>query len=98
MATKENKRVVFTFDAHSLADLEEMKEEGPYSSLAETVHDSLQITRSLQNLAKRGYSEIIVRDPVTEEERLLMIPTIRAVARKVSNRGKRENYGYRNSS
>ncbi len=98
MATQEKIRVAFTFDVHSLADLEEMKEEGPYSCLAETVHDSLQITRALQTQAKNGYNEIIVRDPVPEEERLLMIPTIRAVARKVSNRGKRENYGYRNRS
>ena len=91
MATKEKIRVVFTFEERGLAALEEMTEDGNYSCLAETVHDSLQITRSLQNLA-------IVRDPVTEEERLLIIPTIRAVTRKVSNRGKRENYGYRNRS
>ena len=82
MATQEKVRVVFTFEARGLAALEEMTEAGNYSCLAETVHDSLQITRSLQNLAKRGYSEIIVRDPGTEEERLLMIPTIRAVAQK----------------
>ena len=37
MATKESKRVAFTFDVHSLEALEEMKEEGHYSSLAETV-------------------------------------------------------------
>ena len=33
MATKESKRVAFKFDAHSLATLEEMKEDGHYSSL-----------------------------------------------------------------
>ena len=98
MATQEKIRVVFTFEERGLAALEEMTADGNYSCLAETVRDSLTITRALQNLAKRGYSQIIVRDPVTEEERLLIIPTIRAVTRKVSNRGKRENYGYRNSS
>ena len=82
MATKEEIRVVFTFDEDSLAGLEEIREDGNYSGLAETVRDSLQITRSLQKLAKRGYSQIIVRDPVTEEERLLMIPTLTAVALK----------------
>ena len=56
--------------------LKEMTEAGNYSCLAETMHDSLQ------NLAERGYSEIIVRDPETEEERLLTIPTIQAVAQK----------------
>ena len=82
MATKESKRVAFTFDVNSLEALEEMKEEGHYSSLAETVRDSLQITRSLQKLAKRGYSEIIVRDPETEEERLLIIPTLWSLSQK----------------
>ena len=82
MATKEEIRVVFTFDEDSLAGLEEIREDGNYSGLAETVRDSLQITRSLQKLAKRGYIQIIVRDPETEEERLLMIPTLTAVALK----------------
>ena len=82
MATKEKIRVVFTFEERGLAALEDMTEAGNYSCLAETVHDLLQITRSLQNLTKRGYSEIIVRDPETEEERLLTIPTIQAVAQK----------------
>ena len=82
MAVKEKTRVAFTFDVNSLETLEEMKEEGHYSSLAETVRDSLQITRSLQKLAKRGYSEIIVRDPETEEERLLIIPTLWSLSQK----------------
>ena len=53
MATKESKRVAFTFDVHSLEALEEIKEEGHYSSLAETVRDSLQINRALQTQAKK---------------------------------------------
>ena len=82
MATNEKTRVVFTFNQNSLAALEEIKENGNYSTLAETVHDSLQITRTLQKLAQRGYRQIIVRDPKTDEERLLTIPTIQAVSRK----------------
>ena len=82
MAAKEKTRIVFTFDEDSLAGLEEIKEDGNYSCFAETVRDSLQITRSLQKLAKRGYSETIVRDPKTQEERLLIILTIRALSQK----------------
>ena len=82
MAAKKKMRIVFTFDEESLASLEEIKDDGNYSCFAETVRESLQITRSLQKLAKRGYSEIIVRDPKTEDERLLIIPTIQAVAQK----------------
>ena len=56
MAAKEKMRIVFiTFDEQRLAGLEEIKDDGNYSCFAETVRDSLQITRSLQKLAKRGY-------------------------------------------
>ena len=82
MAVKEKTRIVFTFDEQSLAGLEDIKDDGNYACFAETVRDSLQITRSLQKLAKKGYSEIIVRDPETENERLLIIPTIQAVFQK----------------
>lgn len=82
MATKESKRVAFTFDVNSLEALEEMKEEGHYSSLAETVRDSLQINRALQTQAKKGYNEIIVRDPETGDERVLVIPSLQSLSRK----------------
>lgn len=82
MATKESKRVAFTFDVNSLEALEEMKEEGHYSSLAETVRDSLQINRALQTQAKKGYNEIIVRDPETGNERVLVIPSLQSLSRK----------------
>lgn len=82
MATKESKRVAFTFDVNSLEALEEMKEEGHYSSLAETVRDSLQINRALQTQAKKGYNEIIVRDPETGNERVLIIPSLQSLSRK----------------
>ena len=82
MAAKKKTRIVFTFDEQSLAGLEEMTDDGNYACFAETVRDSLQITRSLQKLAKRGYSEIIIRDPETEEERLLVIPSLRSLSQK----------------
>ena len=82
MATKDSKRVAFTFDVNSLEALEEMKEEGHYSSLAETVRDSLQINRALQTQAKKGYNEIIVRDPETGDERVLIIPSLQSLSRK----------------
>ena len=82
MATKDSKRVAFTFDVNSLEALEEMKEEGHYSSLAETVRDSLQINRALQTQAKKGYNEIIVRDPETGNERVLIIPSLQSLSRR----------------
>ena len=82
MASKNNKQVVFTFDERSLVTLEEMTKEGHYASMADTVRESLQISRALQTQAQKGFTEIIVRDPETENERVLVIPSLRSLSRK----------------
>ena len=89
MAVKEKTRIVFTFDEQSLAGLEEIKDDGNYDCFAETVRDSLQITRSLQKLAKRGYSEIIVRDPKLKMNESLLFLHYSRFLERVSNRKKK---------
>jgi len=71
-----NRRVVFTFDERSLDSLERLKEQGHFSSLADTVRESLQISRALQAQAKQGFTEVVVRNPDTKEERVLVIPKL----------------------
>ena len=75
----ESKRVTFTFDERSLDTLEDMTEEGKFSSMAETVRESLQISRALQSQAKQGYTELTVRNPDTGEERVIVIPHLEAM-------------------
>jgi Arc/MetJ-type ribon-helix-helix transcriptional regulator len=82
MTSKKSKRVVFTFDERSLATLEDITQEGHYSSMADTVRESLQISRALQTQAKQGFTEIIVRDPGTGEERVLVVPSLQSLSRK----------------
>ena len=82
MTTKKKTRIAFTFDEQSLAGLEKIKDDGNYSCFAETVRDSLQINRALQTQAKKGYNEIIVRDPETGNERVLVIPSLQSLSRK----------------
>ena len=74
MAT--GKRVVFTFDDRSLRSLEEIKDQGHFRTLADTVRNSLQINRALQEQAQQGFTEIVVRNPQTSEEKVLVIPTL----------------------
>ena len=81
MASKKSKRVAFTFDERSLAALEEITQEGHYTSMAHTVRDSLQINRALQTQAKKGYTEIVVRDPETGAERVLVIPSLQSLSK-----------------
>jgi Arc/MetJ-type ribon-helix-helix transcriptional regulator len=71
-----NKRVVFSFDERSLESLEKLTQQGRFSSMADTVRESLQISRALQSQAGQGFTEVVVRNPGTNEERVLVIPTL----------------------
>jgi Arc/MetJ-type ribon-helix-helix transcriptional regulator len=76
------RRVVFSFDERSLESLKQITEQGRFSSMADTVRDSLQISRALQSQAGRGFTEVIVRNPETKEERVLVIPTLQPAGAK----------------
>jgi Arc/MetJ-type ribon-helix-helix transcriptional regulator len=71
------RRVVFSFDERSLESLQKLTEQGRFSSMADTVRDSLQITRALQGQAQQGYTEVVVRNPETNEESVLVIPNLK---------------------
>ena len=67
-----SKKVVFTFEAESFPSLEKLQEDGDYPSLAETVKDSLKILWAVQKQTKQGYTELIVRNPNTDTEKLVL--------------------------
>lgn len=77
-----NKRVVFSFDERSLESLQKLTEQGRFSSMADTVRESLQISRALQSQAGQGFTEVMVRNPETNEERVLVIPTLQTASAK----------------
>ena len=74
-----NRRVRFTFDEPSLRALEVMTEEGNYDSMVDTIRESLKISRALQTQAKQGFSEITLRNPDTEEKRVIVIPHLQSL-------------------
>lgn len=76
------KRVVFTFDERSLTSLEDLTAQGRFPSMAETVRESLQISRALQRQAEQGFTEVVVRNPDTNEERVIVIPTLHPDAKQ----------------
>ena len=77
MAMPKTRRVVFSFDERSLDSLERLTEQGHFSSMGETVRESLQIARALQSQATQGFTEVVVRNPETGEERVMVIPNLR---------------------
>jgi len=76
-------RVVFSFDERSLESLQRIKEQGLFSSMADAVRESLQISRALQAQAGQGFTEVVVRNPGTREERVIVIPNLHPVAKQV---------------
>lgn len=70
------RRVVFSFDERSLDSLKKMTEQGHFASMADSVRESLQISRALQVQAGQGFSEVVVRNPETNEERVIVIPNL----------------------
>jgi Arc/MetJ-type ribon-helix-helix transcriptional regulator len=69
-------RVLFSFDERSLDSLKRLTEQGRFSSLADTVRESLQVSRALQAQAQQGFTEVVVRNPETKEERVVVIPNL----------------------
>ncbi len=70
------RRVVFSFDERSLDSLKTITEQGHFVSMADSVRESLQISRALQVQASQGFTEIVVRNPETKEERVVVIPSL----------------------
>ena len=68
------RRVVFTFDQRSLEGLEEIRKAGRFPSKAETVRRSLELSLTLQLQAEQGFTDVILRNPKTGEERVLILP------------------------
>lgn len=73
-----SKRIVFTFDEKSLGSLEQVKKRGKFSSLGTAVRESIQINQELHDQAAEGFSEVVVRNPKTKQEKTIVIPSLRA--------------------
>jgi hypothetical protein len=69
-------RVMWSFDKRNLESLQKLTKQGGFASMADTVRESLQIGRDLQAQAKQRFTEVIVCNPETGEERGLVIPLL----------------------
>ncbi len=76
------RRVVFSFDERSLDSLKNITEQGHFASMADSVRESLQISRALQVQAGQGYTEVVVRNPETNEERIIVIPSLQPASKR----------------
>lgn len=72
------KRVAFTFDDPSYHALYTLTEQLGGKDMAETVRTALQLLEALRREREQGYSEIVVRHPRTDKERVVTIPLLEA--------------------
>jgi hypothetical protein len=76
-----SQRVVFTFDDSSLESLKQVRERGEFSSMGTAVRDSIQLSEVLQDQVADGFTEVILRNPRTNQEKTLVIPSLRRIAK-----------------
>jgi hypothetical protein len=74
------KRIVFSFDDRSLDSLQQVKEKGRFQSLGTAVRESIQINQVLHDEASEGFTEVVVRNPKTKQEKTLIIPSLKKMA------------------
>jgi hypothetical protein len=74
-------RVVFTFDDSSLNSLKQVRERGNFSSMGTAVRESIQLSEVLQDQVGAGFTEVIVRNPRSNQEKTLVIPSLLRAAK-----------------
>lgn len=62
------KKLNISFKNENLIELLKITKDGKFKIPMDAIEEALEILRSLQNMAKKGYSEIIIRNPYSGEE------------------------------
>ena len=76
------RRVVFTFDDRSYSKLRHLQERGEFSSLGTAVRESIQLSDILQDQVDQGFSEVVLRNPDTNQEKTIIIPSLHRVSKE----------------
>jgi len=76
-----SQRVVFTFDDSSLESLKNVQDRGDFSSMGTAVREAISLSEVLQDQVSEGFSEVVLRNPRTNQEKTLVIPSLQKVAK-----------------
>jgi hypothetical protein len=71
---KNESRIVFTFNEESLEQVNAIMESGHFTSIGEAVGESVATQYGLVMQAAEGFTEVIVRNPKTQQERVMRMP------------------------
>ncbi len=68
------KRVVFDFDSASFQTLERLRIRGGHTTLGQTISNAIRVLATIEQQSRKGFSEVILRNPYTGSEMLYSIP------------------------
>lgn len=71
-----SKRILFSFDSRNYRNLRDLVAIGRFSTTSDAVRDAVQVARALHDQAQEGYTEIVVRNPKTQQERVVIVPSL----------------------
>ena len=77
-----SQRVVFSFDERSYASIKQLQERGAFSSMGTAVRESIQLSEILQEQISEGFTEVVLRNPKTNQEKTLLIPALYRTSKK----------------
>jgi|SRR5579862_342420 len=69
-----SKRILFTFDPRSEQNLRKLTDVGGFPSASDAVRDALRMARTLQEQERLGFTEVVVRNPETNQEKVIVLP------------------------
>jgi hypothetical protein len=75
-------RVVFSFNEAGLDTLKQVQAKGNFPSMGTAVRESIQISELLQDQAAEGFTEVVLRNPRTNQEKIIMIPSLQKIGKR----------------
>lgn len=69
-----SKRILFSFDPRSQHNLRKFTDLGGFPSASDAVRDALRFVRAIQEQESVGFTEVVVRNPQTNQEKVIVPP------------------------
>ncbi len=66
-----------------MGSLEAVKTKGRFSSLGAAVRESILVNEVLHNQMAEGFTEVLVRNPKTKQEKTIVIPSMQESSLKI---------------
>ena len=73
------------WDAHKqllYSQLRQLQQRGEFPTLGTAVRESIQLSDILQDQVDQGFSEVVLRNPTTNQEKTIIIPSLHRVSKE----------------